>query len=96
MRYLRATLIVAGAALMAAPEVAVAQTVYEKQTVYDTHPAPPPVGESTTHSTTVVVPPTPYYGYAPYTAAPVYSPYGVAGHSRRVSRRTSRRVSRRH
>ena len=96
MRYFRATLIFGGVALLAAPDAAVAQTVYEKQTVYDTHPAPPPPEPYSSTSSTTVVVPAPHYGYAPYAAAPIYSPYGVAGHSRRVSRRTSRRVSRRH
>jgi hypothetical protein len=96
MRYLQASLIFAGAALLAVPEEAGAQTVYETQPA--PAPAPPPAPQPAAPSTTVVVPAQPYPApmYAPYTGAPVYSPYGVAGHSRRVSRRTSRRVSRRH
>ena len=89
MRILRASLIFAGVALLAAPDDADAQ-------VYQTYPAPYPVPAPypAAPSTTVVVP-------APYTGAPLYpgygvaSPYGAAGQSRRVARRTSRRVSRR-
>jgi hypothetical protein len=88
MRLLRATLIVAGAALLAAPEVADGQAVYHAYP--QPYPQPAPVPYPTAPSTTVVVPGG-AYGYGA-----VASPYGVAGHSRRVSRRTSRRVSRRH
>lgn len=92
MRLLRATLIVAAAALLAAPEVADAQAVYHTypQPYAQPVPVPTPVPYPTAPSTTVVVPGG-AYGYGA-----VASPYGVAGHSRRVSRRTSRRVSRRH
>lgn len=84
MRLLRAICIIVGAAMLVAPDVADAQTVHH------TYPEPVPAPHPAAPSTTVVVPAAPY-GYGA-----VASPYGVAGHSRRVSRRTSRRVSRRH
>jgi hypothetical protein len=86
MRYLRASLIFAGVALLAAPEDAAAQWGYPAPAPAPAPTPPPPAPYPAAPSTTVVVP----------AAPPIYSPYGVAGHSRRVSRRTSRRVSRRH
>jgi hypothetical protein len=88
MRYLRASLIFAGVALLAAPDDAAAQYGYAQPAPAPAPPPPEP--HPTAPSTTVVVP------VAPYATAPIYSPYGAAGSSRRVSRRTSRRVSRRH
>ena len=77
--------------------------IFDTPLLAQTQPTPPPV-EPYPEPYAVPVPapvpvpvPVPAPGvvvpYAP--VAPLASPYGVAGHSRRVSRRTARRVSRR-